>query len=338
MAEVSVIVPVYQSERLVGTCVQSVLDQSFQDWELVLVDDGSKDDSGKICDAFAAEDSRILVLHQENAGVSEARNAGLAAARGTYIAFLDSDDRFQPDLLEKLVSAVKEHGADSAGCGHFNERPEGRREAERAPLCTGVYGPEEIKNAVVRPLLRHRVEGQLFNGFIWRFLYKADIIRQNGIQFSGAYLEDEVFLIEYFSLAKKLAVIDEPLYIYLWNPDSVTRKYLKDYPRVFSTSLEHKRRLVSRYAIDGIDGWELHTCWAGLLIAVGNEFAPCNPAGFFQRRRNLIALCKAQPFGECIGKLNPKGVAGNKKIVVRLIRAKQYTLLSLLYAMKNTGR
>ena len=335
---ISIIVPVYQAEKLIEACIQSELDQTCQDWELVLVDDGSTDSSGIICDRFAEEDKRIHVFHQENKGVSEARNMGIMNASGEFIAFLDSDDRFEPDMLSKLLSAAYEHKADSAGCGHMNAYSNGRRAAEGAPLPSGVYGPKEIGDAIVRPLLRDRVEGVLFNGFIWKYLYSAEIIKNNQIRFSGAYLEDEVFLIEYFSLAKKLAVVDEPLYVYYINPVSVTRKYLKDFIDVFRHSLEQKRKLVLQYRIGGIDGWELHTCWAGLLIAVGNEFAPKNPVGFFQKRRNLIALCKNPLFKDCIRKMTPKGVVGNKDTVVKLIKAGQYTLLSLLYALKNRKR
>jgi len=335
----SIVVPVYQAERHLDKCISSVLAQTLDDWELILVDDGSRDASGRICDEYASKDPRIIVIHQENAGVSEARNAGIDKAKGKYLAFLDSDDAFEPQMLEKLHAAVLESGADSAACGHYKVYPDGSREVEAAPMAAGVYDGPQIMDGIVRPLLRDRVEGdRLLNGFIWRFCYDMCIVKENGLRFSGAYLEDEVFLIEYFCLSKRLAVIDEPLYCYLQNPESVTRKYMPDFLRTFRHSLDMKNRLVEKYQIRGIEGWRWHSSWAGLLIAVANEFAPGNRGGFFEKRRNLISLCREPEFAEAIENLSPKNVSGNKSVVVKLIRARQFTLLAALYYIKNLKR
>ena len=107
-ALISVIVPVYKSEAFLGKCVESLLAQSFQDFELLLVDDGSPDDSGAMCDAYAAKDSRVRVIHKPNGGVSSARNAGLDAARGDYVVFVDSDDYVDPSYLEGLLLPLRE--------------------------------------------------------------------------------------------------------------------------------------------------------------------------------------------------------------------------------------
>ena len=117
MPSVSVIVPVYQAEEFLNACVASVTAQTFSDWELLLVDDGCTDASPALCDACAAADSRVRVIHkQQNAGVSEARNTGLREAQGTCIAFLDADDRLEPTALETLWRLREESGADTAGC------------------------------------------------------------------------------------------------------------------------------------------------------------------------------------------------------------------------------
>ncbi|MGI5936931.1 MAG: glycosyltransferase [Oscillospiraceae bacterium] len=335
----SIVVPVYQAEQYLDKCISSVLDQTLNDWELILVDDGSRDKSGRICDDYASKDPRIIVIHQENAGVSEARNAGIERAGGKYLAFLDSDDSFEPQMLERLFTAIRDSGADSAACGHYKVFPDGLREIEAAPMSTGVYDSPEIMDGIVRPLLRDRVEGdRLLNGFIWRFCYDMSIVKENGLRFSGAYLEDEVFLIEYFCLSKRLSVIDEPLYCYLQNLNSVTRKYMPDFLQTFRHSLDMKKRLVEKFHIKGIDGWQWHSSWAGLLIAVANEFAPGNQSGFFEKRRNLISLCQMPEFADAVKNLNPKGVSGNKRIVVDLIKARQFTLLAALYFIKNLKR
>ena len=113
---VSVIVPVYKVEKYLSKCLDSIVNQTYKNLEIILVDDGSPDNSGKICDEYAQKDSRIKVIHKENGGLSSARNAGLDIATGEYIAFADSDDSVHLDFVEKLYRAIKEENADIACC------------------------------------------------------------------------------------------------------------------------------------------------------------------------------------------------------------------------------
>ena len=110
--KVSVIVPVYNSEKYLPETIDSILNQKFADFELILIDDGSKDSSGVICDSYAAKDSRVRVIHKENGGICSARNAGLKIARGEYLAFCDNDDKYLPNLLEDNYELAKEYNAD----------------------------------------------------------------------------------------------------------------------------------------------------------------------------------------------------------------------------------
>lgn len=117
---ISVIVPVYNVEQYLKECVDSILNQTFRDFELILVDDGSTDKSGMICDAYANEDPRIIVFHQQNAGAAAARNRGLDVARGEYIAFVDSDDAINNTYLQKLLCSIMEKQADVSMCQWSN--------------------------------------------------------------------------------------------------------------------------------------------------------------------------------------------------------------------------
>ena len=145
MPDISVITPVYQGETLLPDCVESVRRQIFSDWELLLIDDGSTDNSRTLCEQYAAEDPRIRVLIQpQNMGVSAARNRGLQEARGRRIAFLDADDRYVPETLETLRNLCESDGADAAGCAHWNVTPSGAESVETL-LPSGVYSYEEIR-------------------------------------------------------------------------------------------------------------------------------------------------------------------------------------------------
>ena len=341
MPAISVIVPVYKAETTLRESVKSILDQTFRDFELILVDDGSPDNSGALCDTLAGEDSRIRVIHQTNGGVSVARNTGLASASGDYIYFCDADDTITPDALEKLYSVLTEAEADTAGCGHYLLWPDGRKDAYPAALPAGTYDVDGIRSGILLPLLGQRLDfGQgVLNGFVVRFLFRRSILTEHNIIFEGAYLEDEAFLMEYFLHAKRLAIVDEPFYIYLQNPASVTRNYLPDYLGVFRRFMERKRVLAEKSGLaSAMPDWEVNSNWAGLLIAIGNEYAPSNPKSFGQKNAYIRSLCREPEMAHAIAQLQPKGLAGNKQLVADLVCKRQFLLLSLLYSIKNRRR
>lgn len=335
MPAISVIVPVYQAEALLPQCVESVLAQTFSDWELLLIDDGSRDGSPTLCDGYAARDPRIRVFHKPNGGVSTARNLGLEQATGPYIAFLDADDTFEPAALETLWYLREKAGADSAGCAHYNVTPDGKQRTELL-LPAGIYEETGIREKILWPLAGDRLQPPVFNGFIWRFLFDAAILRDNAITFEGAYLEDELFLMEYFANVHRLAVMDKPLYHYLENPASATHRYMRDYPAVFARFLERKAEIVEKYGLDAArPQWRANTVWAGLLIAVGNEYVKSNPKPVREKRKAVEALCAQPEFAKAIRELRPKGLGRNKQIVADLIGSGRFGTLTALYRLKN---
>lgn len=336
MPGISVIVPVYQAEKFLKDCVESVVRQSYSDWELLLIDDGCTDRSPAICDACAAEDSRVRVFHKEkNAGVSEARNTGLREARGQYIAFLDVDDRYEADCLETLWNLCQQSGADSAACAHLNLYVGGESSTELV-LPNGVYDEAGIREGIVYPLLGDRLRVPVFNGFIWRYLFSREIIQSVGISFEGAYLEDELFLMEYFCNAHKLAVTERPLYRYLINPASATHKYMKDFLQVFHRFMERKEALAARYHLEPArPQWREYSNWAGLLIAIGNEYAKGNDKPFRQKQQAVESLCARPEMAKAIAEVVPEGMTRNKQLVAKLVRGRHFFLLTQLYRVKN---
>ena len=336
MPSISVIVPVYQAEKYLEKCVESVTRQTFSDWELLLVDDGCTDASPAICDRCAAEDPRVRVFHRKkNAGVSEARNLGLREAKGAYIAFLDVDDRFEFRALETLWHLREQTGADTVGCAHLNLAPNGAKAVELL-LPAGVYDQQGIRENIVYPLLGDRLRQPVFNGFIWRYLFSADILRSARITFEGAYLEDELFLMEYFCAAQKLAVTEEPLYRYFLNPSSATHKYMKDFQKVFDRFMERKEALVKKYKLEEArPQWRENSNWAGLLIAIGNEYAPGNQKPIRQRQKAVEALCRRPDMAKAIAEITPEGLSPNKQMVANWVKGAHFFILTQMYLLKN---
>lgn len=339
MPAISVIVPVYRAENCLARCVDSILAQTFEDFELLLIEDGSPDRSGALCDEYAARDSRVRAFHKENGGVSSARNLGMAQARGTYIAFADSDDWMAPEELEVLHRLVTENDADSAGCAHYNTDGRGSSAAEPGALPAGVYQGDAIREGIVDRLMGHRLEqpGQpVLNGYIWRFLFSREIIVSENILYEGAYLEDELFLVEYFCRARKLAMTDRPLYYYYYNPDSAIHRYMPGYQETFRSFLARKRQLAQRLdTARRVPDWELSTLWAGLFIAVANEYAPGNPFSPGEQAARVRAIARQPDFARAISAMKPTGLSRNKRVVAALLRGGRYRLLTLLYRIKN---
>ncbi len=336
MPKLSVIIPAYNAHSCLERSAMSVLGGEWRDLELIIVDDGSRDETPAICEKLARRDGRVRIIRQENAGVSAARNRGIAESRGEYIAFVDADDAVEPEMYSELFAAMEGREADCAACSYCDEWPDGTRVLRRPPMAAGVYDSERVRAGIVLPLLCDRLSRELLLGTVWRYLFRAGVIKENGIEFSGAYLEDELFLIEYFSHPCRLAVTARELYIYAQNPASVTRRYLPDFVQTFEASAARKQALIEKFDIPAPPWWRLNNAWAGLLIAVSNEFAPGAPVR--GRAERVRALCALPLFAEAIASYRPKNMSRNKGMVAFCLRHRLYGSLARLYELKNRGR
>lgn len=334
---ISVIVPVYRGKELLKKCVESVLAQDERDWELVLVDDGSPDGCGQVCDDFAAADGRIRAYHQANGGVSSARNLGISKAEGEYVFFLDADDWIAPRTLSTLRAALENARADTAGCGVRYVDEAGREGAAEPPILPpGVYEHPDIMTRVVDRLVGDRLAQPLLNGYVVRFLFRRSLLE--GIAFQGAYLEDELFLTEYFTRPQRLVTVEDAFYYYYWNTQSATHRYMPGYLDTFRAFLAAKEALVRRKGLDERSPqWRENTCWAGLLIAVSNEFAPGNGHTAKEQRRRVREITNLPEMAAAMKALRPTGMGRNKQMVAGLLRLRWFGALTLLYRAKNRG-
>lgn len=210
--EITVVVPVYNVENYLRRCVESICRQTFRDLEILLVDDGSTDGSGALCDVLAAEDARIRVLHKPNGGLSDARNYGIEHAEGNSIAFIDSDDYIEPEMMEVLHSLQQMHHADIAVCGVYNAYASGR-----TPQC-----PELMTFACTgREALGHTLEGVRMPGTVCNKLIRRENLQT--LRFPlGKTWEDAFLTPELLLQAKTVAVTTQPLYNYWHRPNSIT--------------------------------------------------------------------------------------------------------------------
>lgn len=207
---VSIIVPVYNAEACLRRCVESVLNQEYADFELLLADDGSRDGSGRICDEYAAADSRVRVFHKENSGVSDSRNLCLDQARGRYLQFLDADDWITPDATKLLVRAMEEHRCDLVVADFY--RVVGERVSHKGDIDEdGVLSREEYA--------AHMMENpaDFYYGVLWNKLYRRDIVEKHSLRMDPdiSWCEDFMFNLEYIRHARRFFALQVPIYYYV---------------------------------------------------------------------------------------------------------------------------
>lgn len=213
--KISVIVPVFQVKDYLEGCIISILKQTYKNIELILVDDGSTDGSGLICDQFAHKDERILVLHKENGGLSSARNAGLDHANGDYIAFVDSDDWVDLDYIRKMYEVCRLHDCDVCQCGIYDAINDDMeiRDSGGVP---SIYTPLEFAYAEMSLLSWDCV-------VCWNKLYKSELFK--GIRFpEGKIHEDEYTTYKVLNRANRIALLPTRLYYYRRRPESIVSK------------------------------------------------------------------------------------------------------------------
>ena len=209
---ISIIIPVYKVELYLDKCIDSVVNQTYKHLEIILVDDGSPDRCGAICDEWAKKDSRIIVIHKKNGGLSDARNCGLNAATGTYIAFVDSDDFIASTMIEILLRTLLEEKADIVECNYvpfINEID--------TISCTNEG---EINSYTAKEALGLLIENCNFKYTVWNKLYHKDIF--NTLKFEvGKLHEDVFFTYQAFGYSKKITKVDKTLYFYRQRTDSI---------------------------------------------------------------------------------------------------------------------
>lgn len=210
-ASISIILPVYNAEKYLRECVDSVLKIGERlDWELILIDDGSKDSSPSICDSFAEVNFRVRVLHLENGGVSNARNVGIAAATKDFVTFIDADDWIDADVFEKAFLAFFSFNAELGYVPFFSFEDGVCRENSLSMGDDRILSPEEKENVLEKKL----GAGLGLNGFVWRCLFSRALVA--GIEFDTSlkYNEDVLFCLETLYKAQKVAVINQAYYYY----------------------------------------------------------------------------------------------------------------------------
>lgn len=323
MPKVTVIVPVYNVEAYVGKCVDSILVQSFSDFELILVDDGSSDGGGAICDTYAEKDARIRVIHQKNAGLGGARNTGIEAAAGEYILFVDSDDAIEPDTLEKTVGKSENLQADILAFSF--------RSVDENGNTLSVFKENLPKEKPLSPIRDKQVF--LSSPSAWNKLYRRALFLSTGVRFPPrVWYEDVRTTFKLFLFAKSIVFTDDVLYNYLIRQGSIMQnsnvqrnvEIIEALEDILSYFKENGRYEEFQNELEFL-------CIDHILISASVRVIKIDKKSpLLQEFRDFLETnfpgFRENPYLHTLGR--------NRRIVYRLLMKKRYGLVGLIFAVK----
>lgn len=314
----SIIVPVYQAEKTLDRCVQSVLNQEYGDFELILIDDGSKDNSGALCDAFALADSRIIVIHQINSGVSAARNAGIRRAKGEYLLFLDSDDALLPDALSIYAEATLQGTADVV-VGRLSVL-ENNKEVRKIGIEVDIQAGYEIWEQICRDSVPF--------GYAGGKVIRRSIVTENAIAFNihMKSQEDLDFFLSVYGHCDVFHIIPDCLYIYYYTAAKRTTPvgdHLANQVKLLRTATACTE--LSSIARNAVYSRVLKMFYTGLYCAVEDS----------RYHETVDMLLSVDGLRELLSAAPAKGEHG---FVARNFAAGRYTLIKLYFVIRSVIR
>lgn len=335
----SFIVPVYAAEKYLRQCVDSILGQTFRNIEIILVDDGSPDNCPSICDAYAQKDTRVKVIHQNNQGVSVARNRGIAEAAGEWICFVDADDYVAPNYAE----LVAQHGTEKRDFLLFSyaEDCAGKIKSMPAPDTSMALGKEEfldiqkgILNRYHKGVIDYRsfhVSGPCMKGF------KRETISQNHLEFPQGIMsgEDGFFNFCYLDVATAGVLIPQRVYYYRKYQNSVTQRYApelrENFQELISRYQAYSKKLKSVYAQD----WNAFVMSKAMLIVLQDYCHPDNLHTYKEKKSGFVSICEDKMYRQAIERQKLLTFPLLKRMVCLLIRHRCFGLLCLITNVQN---
>ena len=319
MCRVSIIVPVYKTEKYIHRCIDSILAQTFTDFELILVDDGSPDNCGAICDEYAAKDSRIKVIHKENGGASSARNAGIDAARGEHLMFCDSDDVASPVWTERLMRYAD---MKTLPMGAYCRKAEQLGQKKELSIMEEILAERSL----------YYVYGQAgIAGFVCNGLFAARIVKENHLRFrerraQGDYNEDLLFALQYVSHIENIVYTGYSDYLYDTHDDSLSRSYSQYYFEKYQEKFWLWYDFLAKYEEgQGSFGKLADTYIYHFLTALRQEFSAGN-RGKFRSIVNSDAVAKCLELSDCKNE--------NARVIL-LLKHRATTLLWILFTISS---
>lgn len=327
MSKISIIVPVYNVERYISQCIESLLSQTIEDIEIILIDDGSPDSSGSICDEYANRDSRIKVIHQRNQGVSVARNTGISVARGSWITFVDGDDWVEKNMCELALNQAEKYKADITIWSYFKNYATEEKELELIPGGDSIFIDDKdmLELKAIYPYYDEKIlKNTVSAGVVWCKLYKKDFILDKNLRFKEGLTraQDTVFSLNAFEEASKIVYFNKSLYHYRITNTSICSgtKYIKDTLTPFNSLLDEFSKFIAYYNKSN----EFKDAFYGRVIHVllwhmkHRYFHEKYKLGFFEKRKQIKQLIMSEPYNQALKNVNYNILPKKEKLMAKM--------------------
>lgn len=299
--KISMIIPVYNAEQYLKKCVDSVRAQTYGNLEIMLVDDGSADSSGELCDAYAEKDERIRVVHKENGGLVSAWKAGVKECSGEYVSFLDSDDWIDPEMLSEMSAYLTGNDREMVISDYIIERDGGSQEYVWQKLAPGEYGRKEIEEKIF-PCLLGQEERYITISRCMKLISKR-LISENGNYTDPAIIvgEDTTIMLPVLLDCQRIVAMDHKAYYhYLYVKESMVHKYNEKLTENIRKLIQTTDRILKdKFTGDKLEEQKKHLDQESILwyfLVLKNE-ARGNPSGY---RRNILKLCRSEEIRELV--------------------------------------
>lgn len=330
---VSVIVPIYNAESYIDRCVASIKDQSHDNLEIILINDGSTDSSLSICNKLSKDDPRITIIDQTNLGVSTARNRGLSAAKGEYVTFVDIDDLLVHDAIEKMLDSAADREVDVVRTNYVIER-DGTKTLGTIAVAPGLYGDGQILD-IIREVIRGNIKG-----YVWLLLIKRKLIVGHGVRFdvSLAMMEDTKFYTELFERANSIFISDVVTYSYIINSKSASmsvERYKKNINDLVQIDAYFKSHFSGKIPNIITEINTTHAISMTSQIAAAVEYPN---RSYSLAYGNLSWLSKNKHFGEFYESANFKNSSLYSRAVVFNVKHKLITAALILMSIRGLVR
>lgn len=332
MSKISVIVPVYNTISTLEKCIESLIHQTLEDIEIIIVDDGSPDGAGELCDILAEKDKRIKVIHKKNGGLSSARNAGMDIAQGEYIGFVDSDDYVDLTMFEKLYQSAKNNNSDIAVCSHYTVSEQGITPHYFDGI-KEIYEKREIQSEWIEPFIGSDIKKSSFSkeGFVCRQIFRFDVVKN--IRFKSEkefFAEDIVFDLDVYPRIERLSVVNEPLLYYVFNGDSLSNRYRHDVWRKLDNLLNYERKIIETLRNEDIKRRLYDTTLKFLIFSVHNlKKKDCNLT-FSEKLNEIKKIAESENAQEALHNIDFKLYNIKIKGFMVLLRLRLYGLVYFL--------
>jgi glycosyltransferase involved in cell wall biosynthesis len=342
--KISVIVPVYNAEQYLKISVNSILNQTLRDIEVILIDDCSTDNSGKICDEFAAIDDRVTVIHNENEGAAAARNAGLLMATGEYIGFVDADDWIEQNMYEVMLKNATEFCSDAVFCNYVAELPSTSQKVDVNSGKQNIYSSQDIKKKFLpyffgydyNELSNYKSYCSFadYNSYIWLCIYKRDVIEKAQITFPSErvyFNEDNLFNLSFIYNANTITHVDGYFYHYRFNQSSFTKTFNDKYLSNKINKYHYLSSFIKQNKLDANFQNRLKIKICIETINIINYYVNSNSQTFKNKYKNVKMIINSSLISEAFNDFEVKQLAFSQmKVYMYFAKKKAYLMLMML--------